>query len=161
MALSRGLTMADNERLSNHERQMGQALTILGTVRIADGLSRFVLDPYSVQRIQGMRHRGENPGPELESWAANARFIRFVRAHMVMATGLIYLNLAFSGKEEYADLPETGAFLVALAAYQYGKLTPEEEALHHFQDWGKGVGQWQWRFLATPEYAAFVVQTQF
>ncbi|MBE7437220.1 MAG: hypothetical protein HS115_02105 [Spirochaetales bacterium] len=161
MSLSRGLSMSDNERLSLHERHMGQALTILGAVRLIDGISRFFLDPYSVQGIRSFRQRGEDPAVNLKSWASNARLIRFARAHMVMVTGLIYLNLAASGRKDYADLPETGAFLVALALYQYGKVSPEEEAWQRLQPGDADAGSLKWSFFALPDSGGVAVQISF
>lgn len=145
LALSQGHDILGDARANRDARRAGRLLMGLGTIRLADGLGRILSEPHALRLSKEFREGTlREPEKALVDAAHAGRRARLIRTHMVLATGLIYLYLA-EAHAAYRDEAGPGAFLLALAGFQYWRVSPEEAALKGLAKDTRGP-RTMWRF---------------
>ncbi len=146
LALNRGWEILRDPEASRSEKNVGRALLAVNVVRFGDGVLRLLATPASLSDAAEYE-RGvlANPQHSLLQHAQRFRRLRYWRAHLLLLTAFAYLHLGTSGRDSYTELRGTGAFLVALAAFQYRRHSPEEVAAREYFGPGEVPGAWQFR----------------
>lgn len=159
LSLARGTTILRDKEAGSTERNTAYLLVAVNAVRFVDGIQRMAFEPRGVSDARAYAAGTlAAPRDRLAELYADSRSLRFLRAHSILVTGLCYLVLFGTKRSAYDKFDQVGGFLIGLAAFQYWKATPEEDAARRYFS---AAHHFEVRLFADPERFGGLVNVRF